>query len=1314
MQLSFDDSLVSAPVARVPAPTVHEPATGNGIEAVVQRLLVRQAALAAIAQEHGQRTRAWQSERSRQQTAAQQELAALGARADEALDPDAGLAPGLAAARQEYGARSALVTAAVARRKQRIRDQLEQKLKSFRMAEDSAQAEAIRRNLAAVTDCERRREVFLKTVTVQRARLAQADAALNVVARLARGQSGAPRVPVGEPRGDAESRLALFIQDLDGLGEQIEAAGRSAFANDSRLGGRLLNHGVLLVPHLAAAGLLPFLHLSHWLPWAAVSAIATQALVPWFTGRRQRQLGLLIGPLRPALQGLTESLARIELAGRSELDPHGPLQQRLDRALALDAERTAGEAAARTATDRAGNALRQQEQRLRDRLAKRLAGAEQRLRVTLAAAASAEQAARRAALATAEASHVAAAAAALVAWTAERTRLEAAWTAAWNALQDDLTQTTAALAASHPSWADASWATWKPGLAFPSEIPLGTLERPAVDLITAVSAQTLVTGALPALQVPAALGFPAPASLLVRAGADGRAAALRLLTVTVLRALTVFPPGRLRLTLVDPVGLGDGFAPFLALGEHGEAVLAGGVLNEAGAIEQGLGDLVAHLEVVIQKRLRGRYATIEEYNREAGEMQEALHYVVVADFPAAFSERALERLAVLARSGARCGVHLLIHHDDRKPLPSALDLAWFRRTGVILREVGGRLALDREGMADWRFVPEPAPEPALMQRLVGIIGAAGENAQRVEVPFLAVAPATPAERWSRSSAKDLRIPLGKRGADRLQDLELGRGTAQHVLVGGRTGSGKSTLFHVLITSAALWYPPSELEYHLIDFKKGVEFKAYANLRLPHARVIAIESDREFGLSVLRQLDLELARRGDAFRKVGAHDLAAHRVSGGEHLPRVLLLIDEFQEFFTEDDAIARDAALLLDRFVRQGRAFGLHVILGSQTLGGAYALAKSSLGQMGVRIALPCTETDAQLLLHEDNDGARLLTRPGDALYNDQAGMAAGNSPFQVCWLSAAQEAELLAPLADAAAAAGWKPARPAVIFEGDAPSRLAEIGELAILLARPLVPADAGVRAWVGEASSLQGAAEVVLPAAAGGNLLLVGQNRTAAAATCGALAIGLAARYAVGDLQFIALDGDDRDGPFATLAEGLAQHLPHGYPRPAPRDIGTQLAELVALIERRQSGADQGRSPVVLTVFGLQRLRQLRPDEDGGFGAERVTGPDPAESFGRILSDGPECGVHAIVWCDSLAAVQRNLGRRRLRDFEARILFQMSATDSTELIDDDGASRLGLHSALFANQGEGQRLKFRPCSLPGAEVVAALGAAIRTRTTS
>ncbi len=55
---------------------------------------------------------------------------------------------------------------------------------------------------------------------------------------------------------------------------------------------------------------------------------------------------------------------------------------------------------------------------------------------------------------------------------------------------------------------------------------------------------------------------------------------------------------------------------------------------------------------------------------------------------------------------------------------------------------------------------------------------------------------------------------------------------------------------------------------------------------------------------------------------------------------------------------------------------------------------------MAVRIALQCSEADAHLILSEDNTAARLLTRPGEAIYNDANGLIEGNNLFQVVWLS--------------------------------------------------------------------------------------------------------------------------------------------------------------------------------------------------------------------------------------------------------------------------------------------------------------------------
>ncbi|MGH9677509.1 MAG: FtsK/SpoIIIE domain-containing protein, partial [Candidatus Acidiferrum sp.] len=378
------------------------------------------------------------------------------------------------------------------------------------------------------------------------------------------------------------------------------------------------------------------------------------------------------------------------------------------------------------------------------------------------------------------------------------------------------------------------------------------------------------------------------------------------------------------------------------------------------------------------------------------EVAEPYRILVVADFPAGFSDEAARRLMRLAASGPRCGVHFLIATDDDRPLPREFSYGNLP-AAVRLQWHSQRFRWEDPDFAPFPLELEAAPPPAIAESLLDQIGEATKLARRVEVPFEYIAPPED-QYWTGNCSSALHVPLGRAGAGGKQVLALGQGTSQHVVVAGKTGSGKSTLLHALITNVALSFSPDEVQLYLIDFKKGVEFKTYATHGLPHARVVAIESEREFGLSVLQRLDAEMRHRGELFRAAGVQDLAGFRKSG-KPLPRILLVVDEFQEFFVEDDRLAQDAAGLLDRLVRQGRAFGLHVLLGSQTLGGAYSLARSTIDQMAIRIALQCSEADAQLILSVDNLAARMLTRPGEAIYNVANGLSDGNHIFQVVWL---------------------------------------------------------------------------------------------------------------------------------------------------------------------------------------------------------------------------------------------------------------------------------------------------------------------------
>jgi DNA segregation ATPase FtsK/SpoIIIE, S-DNA-T family len=560
-----------------------------------------------------------------------------------------------------------------------------------------------------------------------------------------------------------------------------------------------------------------------------------------------------------------------------------------------------------------------------------------------------------------------------------------------------------------------------------------------------------------------------------------------------------------------------------------------------------------------------------------------------------------------------------------------------------------------------------------------------------------VAPSD-AEFWTRDTTEEIQVPIGRSGATKLQYLAIGKGTRQHALVAGKTGSGKSTLFHVLITNLALWCSPEQVEFYLVDFKKGVEFKCYAARQLPHARVVAIESDREFGLSVLQRVDQELRRRGDLFRKLGVQDLPGYKKTGGtERVPRCLLLIDEFQEFFVEEDRISQNAAVLLDRIVRQGRAFGIHVLLGSQTLGGAYTLARATLGQMVIRIALQCNEADAYLIMDENNSAPRLLSRPGEGIYNDAAGSLEGNSPFQTVWLPDDVRDLFLARIRQRADLTSRAYPGP-MVFEGNAPADVRENSLLQAALTAKPVHAPATVRLWLGSPNSIKGPTEAVFQRQSGCNLLVIGQREESARAILSLGLVALAAQHPHGTVRFVLLDSSPPGSPQREFLDRVIPIIPHPVHRPKPGDLVEIMSELTEDLNQRIHEEQAGNSTATfLFIFGLENYRKLRQEDEFSFASEdNGTAASAGTQLYNLITEGPAHGVFIIATCDTYNHVTQFLGRKALSDIVMRVLFQMSASDSASLIEAPDASTLGLHRALFYHGQEGYLETFRPYALP------------------
>jgi len=389
--------------------------------------------------------------------------------------------------------------------------------------------------------------------------------------------------------------------------------------------------------------------------------------------------------------------------------------------------------------------------------------------------------------------------------------------------------------------------------------------------------------------------------------------------------------------------------------------------------------------------------------------------------------------------------------------------------------------------------------------------------------------------------------------------------------------------------------------------------------------------------------------------------------------------------------------------VRQGRAFGVHVLLGSQTIGGSSGLPRSTIGQMAVRVALQTSEADSQLILGDNNAAAKLLSRPGEAIYNDQGGLVEGNSPFQVAWLPDERREVYLEEVTRRTKASNVRVA-PTIVFEGNAPADVARNGRLSALLdgTAPKRPGAGGAaEAFLGEPVAIKDPTSVLFRRQSGSNALIIGQYDEPAMAMMVSMILSVAAQRPAGSAVFYILDGTPADSPLAGVFRQLKDVLPHEVKLVEYRAVPQAVNEIAAEVQRRQENEAAGAPDIYLFVYALQRYRALRKAEDSfSFSTgDEAKAPAPDKQFAEVLREGPPNGVHVVAWADTAVALDRTLDRHAMREFDNRILFQMSAADSSNLIDSPAANKLGFHRALAYSEEQGVVEKFRPYGLPGAE---------------
>ena len=244
---------------------------------------------------------------------------------------------------------------------------------------------------------------------------------------------------------------------------------------------------------------------------------------------------------------------------------------------------------------------------------------------------------------------------------------------------------------------------------------------------------------------------------------------------------------------------------------------------------------------------------------------------------------------------------------------------------------------------------------------------------------------------SQSRSRTMKIPLyfGKDVAGNPMVFDMA--SLPHLLIAGRTGTGKSVCLNSIIVSMLMTRRPDEVRMLMID-PKMVELTPYK--ALPHL-MHPVVTDMKKAEAILAWAVEKMEERYTMLAKVGVRHLSQYNQLGREELlkrfdletdeeaaaipttmPYIVVIADEIADMMM---TAGKEIEQHIIRLAQKSRAVGIHLILATQkpTVDVITGLIKSNLP---ARIAFQvASRTDSRVVL--DECGAERLLGNGDMLF---------------------------------------------------------------------------------------------------------------------------------------------------------------------------------------------------------------------------------------------------------------------------------------------------------------------------------------------
>lgn len=772
------------------------------------------------------------------------------------------------------------------------------------------------------------------------------------------------------------------------------------------------------------------------------------------------------------------------------------------------------------------------------------------------------------------------------------------------------------------------------------------------------------------------------------------------------------PKGLCHIVAYDPIGLGSNL---IALSNVSSKITGGSIITDSREFTTALTKIRNLIPTVIQKVLGFKYKNLNlvDYNRE-NDHQEPYTILVLSDFPNNYTREQFEILSQILKNGKQAGVYVLMSYDI-ECTPQAQygreDTPEFYRVlddiTTIYRRFGSYQIhnIPNEELYH-KFTLHLDDNIRVLNNLDSVYRKiqAKENAEEKlqAIPLFDYLPQRKDELWTYNCARAMMIPVGRDKANEEVALEITQKDAQNAtIVVGMPGSGKSVFLNTIISSIAYNYSPKQVDLYLIDFS-GVEFNVYApkNLSptetyiLPHAKVIAPESEREFGISVLRRIHNEGRRCQQLFSDAGLSDFAEYwdycNINGLDTLPRVLLIIDEFQKFFEGDyDKISLEAEKIIKIIVKEYRKFGINLILATQTIG-PYA-SKIDLGDIGNRVAFAWNASDGHNIF-KGREPSDLVVNTGDCVYNKKGGAEDYNKPLRSYYVSPTLLRPKLKSLYDIAEEEGLV-YKNTFVFRSDAKIYLQDNASIA-----EIIPSDSPkeIKIYLGENIEIS-EEHVSVPlslsmAASDDNILIIGGQPLVSERIAMNCARSLHAFYKQGAAEFIFLNYTSTEDPYHNSLSAMYNASDDSIV--FPESSTETWLYIKDEIERRQQHPKEKFENIYISVVAIQYAHTMftknyKPSEE-------------TSAIMYVLEQGPRVGVYTILQVDTLKSLTERIASKAYDYFNHRIALQMRSEDSEKILGSKKANELyiegresSLNRAYYFNKKNETYVKFRPYEL-------------------